>query len=716
MKKLITNNSSNSFEASGTTVKFLFCCLLFLLVFDVNAQTNWTARSKHLLSDVAYGAGKYVAIGDYGLIQTSNDGISWKVQADGTAQSDGLSAIIYENGKFVIVGYAGQIMTSTDGSTWTDRISGTTNGLSSITFGGGQFIAVGGNGTIITSTDGVTWLKRVSGTVNSFTGISFSNGMFVAVGQSGIVKTSTTGINWTTRTLPISGSGLQSVTVGKNGNFVAVGDLSVVVSSTDGIIWKYHPVTGPTMMLTGIAYNTVQGQYVAVSAESNKVVVSLDGISWKQTASIINSSLFGVRYLNGQFLAVGEVNIVCSSPNGYTWKEITLSKEIDLYGVAYGNGRYVAVGDFPAEYNRALASTASVTTTDGVNFSTGETVQLVGGAKKFFDVAFGNGLFVAVGEDATIQTSADGKAWNNRKVFFGKMLKSIAYGAGWFVAIGEDGLFCRSSDGINWMQSSVGALRDYNGITYANGQFMAVGNGGAVSTSKDGLLWTHQQLSNYQLKSVAYGNGIWVIVGFDGIVAWSFNGIMWQSNIIPSIYFNNIAFGNGQFVAVGLEGKVLTSATGFTWTPRQSKASNHLNSILFTNGKFLAVGNMGSVITSSDNKSGAAKLQSTESDELFLDVKSQFLNEVSEKKILLKATAFPNPVTDNLTVDINGATGEQVRLLLVDLTGRTLIDKVIEVKSEHHQENIQMQQKPTGFYILKVKTPMQMHTVKVLKQ
>lgn len=67
--------------------------------------------------DVAYGAGRYVAVGEYGVIRVSTDGFTWTTKADGTQQSDGLSGIVYANGSFVVVGYHGQILTSTDGLT-----------------------------------------------------------------------------------------------------------------------------------------------------------------------------------------------------------------------------------------------------------------------------------------------------------------------------------------------------------------------------------------------------------------------------------------------------------------------------------------------------------------------------------------------------------------------------------------------------------------------
>lgn len=54
---------------------------MLLSVLAANAQTNWTAwfqTGEKQLSDVAYGAGTYVAVStEDGLIRISTDGITW---------------------------------------------------------------------------------------------------------------------------------------------------------------------------------------------------------------------------------------------------------------------------------------------------------------------------------------------------------------------------------------------------------------------------------------------------------------------------------------------------------------------------------------------------------------------------------------------------------------------------------------------------------------
>ena len=144
----------NSLALGGLLRGLCLTGLLLLSFMAANAQTDWTARSQmgdNQLSDVAYGAGTYVAVGaNNGLIRISTDGTTWTNQVAGTSSAKALSAIVYASGKFVTTGNNGRILTSTDGLTWTTQVSGIGALLQGITYGGGQFVAVGCGGTILT--------------------------------------------------------------------------------------------------------------------------------------------------------------------------------------------------------------------------------------------------------------------------------------------------------------------------------------------------------------------------------------------------------------------------------------------------------------------------------------------------------------------------------------------------------------------------------------
>ena len=587
--------------------RLLFGSALLLTMLSAGAQTTWTRRyqgSGGRLIDVAYGAGKYVSVGDDGLIRIAADGITWTTQVASGNASDGLLSVVYAAGKFVAVGYGGRVLTSSDGLTWVAQTSGTTKDLYGITYGGSQFIAVGNGGIIIASVDGLTWAGRTSGTVLDFGDVTYANSQFVAVGDAGVIKTSPNGVTWTTRTSQTA-SDLRGVTAGGNGNFVAVG-FSTVVSSADGATWTSQVVAGPATDFTAVAYNPTTGQFVAVTTTTNRLYTSPDGLIWTARPSGTILYLSGIQCINGQFIVVGEQGTIRSGINATDWTPLTITTDIQFRGVAHGNGHYVAVGSYPNDPDNIQSgrTNVAVTSTNGINYVLAN--QFNGGGSGFYGVTFGNGLFVTVGAAGNIQTSTDGMSWVSRYNVLNDGLYDIAYGGGQFVAVGSIGFFVRSTDGLTWTSVNSGSNSSYRGVVHANGQFVAAGaggGGGSIGTSPDGLTWTNIDVGGSFLNSVAYGNGAYVAGGNGGAAFRSTNGTTWT--VIPSFTgsdINHLTFGNGQFVTVGEDGKIFTSSDGLTWTARISNSDGFtLNGITHGNGLFVAVGQGATIITSPDD-------------------------------------------------------------------------------------------------------------------
>ena len=130
-----------------------------------------TGRTGLPLRGVAFGNGRFVAVGGDGTIVHSSDGDSWQ-QATNNATSNWLLGVAFGNGRFVAVGFDGTIVHSSDGDSWqqppTRRprnrsvASPSATGASSrsgrhdrpqqrrrllmrgVAFGNGRFVAVGG--------------------------------------------------------------------------------------------------------------------------------------------------------------------------------------------------------------------------------------------------------------------------------------------------------------------------------------------------------------------------------------------------------------------------------------------------------------------------------------------------------------------------------------------------------------------------------------------
>jgi spore germination protein YaaH len=163
---------------------------------------NWTSVSSSSsvsLQGVGYGAEfvntgdtngttadspLFVIVGSGGLIMTSTNGASWTPRTSGTTVY--ISDVMYGNGYYVAVGNT-RILRSSDGITWSFATN--TAYLYRAAYCSGVFKATGKNGAIWTSVDGLTWEAETSGTTNDIRGISYAEDQFVAVGFNGTILT-----------------------------------------------------------------------------------------------------------------------------------------------------------------------------------------------------------------------------------------------------------------------------------------------------------------------------------------------------------------------------------------------------------------------------------------------------------------------------------------------------------------------------------------------
>ena len=286
-----------------------------------------------------------------------DDGVTWASPVSGNASN--LSSVAYGAGRFVAVGgtpnlsvpearggagQASSILTSSDGVNWVGHSPGTDFGIFGVAFGKGRFVAVGGL-AIMSSSDGVGWTREALAPAN-LARITYGDGLFVATGAFATIMTSRDGVRWAV-TAPGNLDALNpmneidAVAYG-NGRFVAVGQLrGITLTSLDGISWTGR-TTGTSGGLRGVACG--QGLFVAVGREG-AVATSPDGVSWTARTSGTTSDLMDVTYGRGLFVAVGERGTTLTSSDGVKWILQPSATANNLNGIAFGNGRFIAVGD-----------------------------------------------------------------------------------------------------------------------------------------------------------------------------------------------------------------------------------------------------------------------------------------------------------------------------------------------------------------------------------
>ncbi|MFC3803947.1 S-layer homology domain-containing protein [Cohnella sp. GCM10012308] len=252
----------------------------------------------------------------------------------------------------------------------------------------------------------------------------------------------------------------------------------------------------------------------------------------------------------------------------------------ELNNVAYGNGIYVAVG----------ANGAILTSTDGTNWTSRTSGAPI---TSLNDVVYGNGKFVVVGNSGKILTSIDGSSWTTQDSTVTNSLNGIVYGNGVFLAVGDTGRIVTSPNGTDWTarpNSNGSALYE---VTYGNGMYVAVGANGTIMTSNNLTTWTKvtNSTTTNSLSGVTYGNSLFVAVGVSGTVVTSNNGTSWTNRTIDTTtYMTDVTYVNGMYVAVDYYGLIVASSNGTSWTSQASGFSGRLYAVVYGNGMYVAVG------------------------------------------------------------------------------------------------------------------------------
>ena len=132
-------------------------------------------------------------------------------------------------------------------------------------------------------------------------------------------------------------------------------------------------------------------------------------------------------------------------------------------------------------YPLTSTNTISGVTPNASDWTTGATIP--GWSTIPYSVAYGNGVWVAVGQGGKYSTSTNGTTWTTAATmtgWTGQSIESIAYSRGiWIAGGGGAGLYSTSTNGTTW----------------------------TTATSLPG--WA----SGRPIRSLAYGNGLWVAVG-----------------------------------------------------------------------------------------------------------------------------------------------------------------------------------------------------------
>lgn len=267
----------------------------------------------------------------------------------------------------------------------------------------------------------------------------------------------------------------------------------------------------------------------------------------------------------------------------------------------------VPVADRPALPVPVAMNTAQPMPGPSCQASTWVSATMPSGVTNMRDIAYGNGLFVAVAGaftgQARVLTSTNGITWTSSStpVPNDTGFDDIAFGNGVFVGTNANNSdrVMYSTDGINWISAGQ-PLINLVDVQYANGLFMFVSNNLVPHsrTSPDGVNWTIRAMPPVSgTTGLAYGNGRWVVVsagtGNPVRAAYSTDdGTTWvpSTTDLSSYLLYAVTFGAGRFVAVGDNGVALTSVDGANWILVNTGVSRDFRAATYGHGQFV-IGN-----------------------------------------------------------------------------------------------------------------------------
>lgn len=188
-----------------------------------------------------------------------------------------------------------------------------------------------------------------------------------------------------------------------------------------------------------------------------------------------------ITYGEGKYVAAGEYNIY-SSIDKRSWN---ISDSRSGISAAFGNGKYMAVVFYSGYYSL-------LTSPDGTGWTEIQILEDgVQSTRRINEIAYEDGKFVIIGDGGKIYTS-DGTQITVQNSNTSVDIKSIAYGNGIFLAVGyksTTSVLLKSVDAVTWEQIPLSlqfARNPYDKITFGNGVFV-IKDSRRVYTTTDGI-------------------------------------------------------------------------------------------------------------------------------------------------------------------------------------------------------------------------------------
>lgn len=406
----------------------------------------------------------WVIFTDSGKTYTSPDALRWT--AVGTRGPKVPSKVVYFNGRyFATQTTVPKVFIADDLSSWTIR-----NAKSCYIVDRRIFLDEGSY--ITTSTDGAKWSSRSNGCFGS---ASANN---IVAGDSGFLYVTPTSdlclldTNFSEKTsseqilTPLNGL------VPCQGGWLAYGSTSIKSGTDlDSLRPEFTAKGKVASIACGDSAVVTTSQYPREGGDS--ILVRYHG-KWR-AAYLGTGGVFRKAFWTGsEFVLLGGSAEVYSSPRGLVWRE-------------------------EARYSSRAENL-------GVGIAIADSILVVVNSTQAF-------------------TSINWGAWSASSplfpsnVFTMSLVLDVAWGNGMFLAVGIDSTFASSKNGLNWTRADSKLGRWYRKVVFGDGQFFVGGDSGEVARSRDGKTWTRWESLPDDIVDLVIHDGKLVVVGKNGLIA-----------------------------------------------------------------------------------------------------------------------------------------------------------------------------------------------------
>ena len=385
-------------------------------------------------------------------------------------------------------------------------------------------------------------ITAVTSSLSSITAITYGSGYYTAPIVTIAAPFTSTG--WSSGGSVTAGNYYSAVdtTVSPNvTNYYLASGSGTTFSSTKptftNAVYGKSGYGAPGVYSTGYGTNvtlTYVGSLPVASANTNTNAAGYGVISYTISQAgygYTSTPTVTVTDANAAFMAISNAtsSAAYSTDQGATWTATaSTTGKTNLNSLAYGNNLYIAVGGTSSAVAVSYypGTSSSLTTTTWSDQSSNITTNSSG----YSHVAYGAGVFCAIGGTVSSFTAADPTKWYAGGTLPSKTWASLTYGNGRFVALASDGTICYT---INWQSNTWTVSPSYtagsqswttavnnplyaNGVTtwsrirYGQGLFIAIATSSqAVATSPDGQNWTYYATgmpSSSNWLGLAFGN------------------------------------------------------------------------------------------------------------------------------------------------------------------------------------------------------------------